>query len=49
LVQLKGGVLVLDGSTLDKLYARSMELVTRHWSEKNKNDRFRETLDAAQA
>ena len=34
LVQLKSGVLVLDDSTLDKPYAKRMELVTRHWSGK---------------
>jgi hypothetical protein len=28
------GILVLDDSTLDKLYARKIELVTRHWSGK---------------
>jgi len=26
------GVLVIDDTTLDKPYARKMELVTRHWS-----------------
>jgi hypothetical protein len=35
LVSLKGGVFVLDDSTLDKPYARQMELVTRHWSGKH--------------
>jgi putative transposase len=30
-----GGVLVVDDSTLDKPYARSIELVTRHWSGKH--------------
>jgi hypothetical protein len=30
------GLLVLDDSTLDKPYARSIELVTRHWSGKHK-------------
>ena len=29
------GVLVVDDSTLDKPYARSIELVTRHWSGKH--------------
>ena len=29
------GVLVIDDSTLDKPYARSIELVTRHWSGKH--------------
>lgn len=33
----RGGVLVLDDSTLDKPYARHMELVTRHWSGKHKS------------
>ena len=35
LVHRKGGVLVLDDSTLDKPYAAKMELVTRHWSGKH--------------
>jgi putative transposase len=35
LVSLKGGVLVLDDTTLDKPYAEKMELVTRHWSGKH--------------
>lgn len=35
-ISLKGGVLVVDDTTLDKLYAREMELVTRHWSGKHK-------------
>jgi len=35
LVNLKGGLLVLDDTTLDKPYARSIELVTRHWSGKH--------------
>lgn len=30
------GVLVVDDSTLDKPYARSIELVTRHWSGKHR-------------
>ena len=30
------GLLVLDDTTLDKPYARKMELVTRHWSGKHK-------------
>jgi hypothetical protein len=30
------GVLVIDDSTLDKPYARKIELVTRHWSGKHK-------------
>lgn len=29
------GLLILDDSTLDKPYARAMELVTRHWSGKH--------------
>jgi len=29
---IKSGVLVLDDSTLDKLYAQNIELVCRHWS-----------------
>ena len=34
-VQREEGGLILDDSTLDKPYARSMELVTRHWSGKH--------------
>lgn len=34
-VQLNQGILVVDDSTLDKLYAEKMELVTRHWSGKH--------------
>jgi len=34
-VQRKQGVLVADDSTLDKPYAKKMELVTRHWSGKH--------------
>jgi putative transposase len=34
-VQLTKGTLVIDDSTLDKPYARAMELVTRHWSGKH--------------
>jgi putative transposase len=30
------GVLVVDDSTLDKPYARAIELVTRHWSGKHR-------------
>ena len=30
-----GGVLVIDDSTLDKPYAKSIQLVTRHWSGKH--------------
>jgi len=36
LVEKKGGVLVIDDSTLAKLYARKIELVTRHWSGKHR-------------
>src|SRR3954462_12244748 len=32
LVHRKGGVLILDDSTLDKFYAKKIDLVTRHWS-----------------
>src|SRR4051812_22195527 len=32
----EGGLLVLDDSTLDKLYAKKIELVGRHWSGKHK-------------
>jgi putative transposase len=34
LVEKLGGALVIDDSTLAKLYARKIELVTRHWSGK---------------
>lgn len=34
-VRLQGGLLVLDDSTLDKLYAQKIALVTRHWSGKH--------------
>jgi hypothetical protein len=34
-VSLVGGILVIDDSTLDKFYARMIELVTRHWSGKH--------------
>ena len=34
LVHRKGGLLVLDDSTLDKPYARTIGLVTKHWSGK---------------
>lgn len=34
-VRLDAGILVVDDSTLDKLYAEKMELVTRHWSGKH--------------
>ena len=36
LVRRDAGVLVLDDTTLDKPYARKMELVTRHWSGKHR-------------
>lgn len=36
LVQKQQGILVLDDTTLDKPYARKMELVTRHWSGKHR-------------
>lgn len=36
MVDLRAGVLVLDDSTLDKPYARKMDLVARHWSGKHK-------------
>jgi putative transposase len=35
-VDLKSGVLVLDDSTLDKQYAKKIELVSRHWSGKHR-------------
>ena len=35
-VELSKGVLIIDDSTLDKLYSRHIELVTRHWSGKHK-------------
>jgi putative transposase len=35
LVQLKAGVFILDDSTLDKPYAKQIELVTRHWRGKH--------------
>ncbi len=35
LVSLTGGVLIIDDSTLDKPYAKQIELVTRHWSGKH--------------
>ena len=34
-VGLAHGILVIDDSTLDKPYAKQMELVTRHWSGKH--------------
>jgi putative transposase len=36
-VNCKTGILVLDDSTLDKPYARKIELVSRHWSGKHKD------------
>jgi putative transposase len=36
LVHRAGGVLVVDDSTLDKPYAKKIDLVTRHWSGKHK-------------
>jgi hypothetical protein len=36
LVNREKGLLVLDDTTLDKLYARKMELVTYHWSGKHR-------------
>src|SRR3954465_3197762 len=35
LVEMARGVLVLDDSTLDKPYARHIDLVTQHWSGKH--------------
>jgi hypothetical protein len=35
-VDLTTGVLIADDGTLDKLYSRKIELVTRHWSGKHK-------------
>lgn len=35
LVNLKEGLLVLDDTTLDKPYAKTIQLVTRHWSGKH--------------
>jgi putative transposase len=34
-VNLSQGILVIDDSTLDKPYAKKIELVTRHWSGKH--------------
>jgi putative transposase len=36
LVHRKGGMLILDDSTLDKPYAQKIGLVTRHWSGKHR-------------
>lgn len=35
-IEVATGILVLDDSTLDKPYARAMELVTSHWSGKHR-------------
>jgi len=35
-VEKQSGMLILDDSTLDKPYARKMDLVTRHWSGKHR-------------
>jgi hypothetical protein len=35
LVDMKGGLLILDDTTLDKPYAEKMDLVTYHWSGKH--------------
>ncbi len=35
LVELGKGLLIIDDTTLDKFYARQMELVTHHWSGKH--------------
>lgn len=34
-ISFDNGILVIDDSTLDKLYAQKIELVTRHWSGKH--------------
>lgn len=36
MVDRNSGLLILDDSTLDKFYAKKIELVTRHWSGKHK-------------
>src|SRR3954454_14216653 len=36
LVRKQGGLLVLDDPTLDKHYAKKIDLVSRHWSGKHK-------------
>ena len=36
-VERQSGILVLDDSTLDKPYARKIELVSRHWSGKHRD------------
>ena len=36
MVEKVGGVLIIDDSTLAKLYARHIQLVTRHWSGKHR-------------
>ena len=35
-VEVNKGVLIVDDSTLDKMYSRHIKLVTRHWSGKHK-------------
>ena len=35
-IDLEKGSLIADDSTLDKLYSRQIELVTRHWSGKHR-------------
>ena len=37
LVETNKGVLVLDDTTLDKPYAKHIDLVTRHWSGKHQS------------
>ncbi len=44
-VNLSQGILVIDDSTLDKPYARMMELVVRHWSGKHHRGRERHQPD----
>ncbi len=36
MVHTRGGMLVIDDSTLDKFYSRKIELVARHWSGKHR-------------
>ena len=45
MVHRKGGMLVLDDSTLDKPYAKAIDLVTRHWSGKHHDGRPRDQPD----
>src|SRR3954465_12148501 len=33
--RIRSGLLVLDGSTLDKFHAKKTQMVTRHWSGKH--------------